>query len=373
MRSYKAAARASAEERTSLKRAIQRGEYVSEEEFKDIYRATLCLAQTERLEITKWKSNSPSQAEKSQQSYDLEGLLLLLLLMVVPTQRRQVFVNALLSDLRLREKTFFLRIDVTKEKNALIASDRPLSSFGGMHRWVPLREELTLLLQIWLDKGRKQLKSKPVKQRLCVHEFGSLESGSEALFLSAAGKPWVLGDFTDRIQRLSYLVCGRRLSPRMFRKLRATYFARSVDRGEVADSRADGERLLETYARFEGHTTETLKRDYVLREEQTEEFRDILEIANRHLLPPEAESSVRQTSPLRDRRQQRKRQRRLRRWCVVDSDSEEDANKKGAVVANCKETVSNNHVNMDMDLDLEDLPGDCFDYTYCSEDIDHVE
>ena len=222
-----------------------------------------------------------------------------------------------------------------------------------MQRWIPLREELSPLLKAWIEVGRVQLKKHPVKRRASSSDASISIHESESLFLSAAGKPYVLGDFTDRIQRLSDLVCGRRLSPRMFRKLRATYFSKSVESGEIASCPAERERLLEKYARFEGHTAETLKRDYVLRADPTEEFQDILEVANRHLLPPELrrmpnlDSSLPSSLP-------KKRRRKSKQGQVVDSDDElpESVSKTGRSDAGERDVMDS----------LDDLPDEAFTF-----------
>ena len=299
------AALSAAQERTSLSKAIECGEYITEAQFTEVFECALRLAAIEVEHIMAWEERNLSQKSKSRDAYDLESLLLLLLIMSLPTQRREVFINMDIEDVqwrRIRSVTnagtnfaLFIKVDGSKEKNSQVqtrlstATARAHTAIVGAEsrrlvRWLPVRNDVSNVMRVWLEKGRCQLMVHP--WRVSVLTNSGEGSQNSKLFMSAAGRVWQGSGLSDRIGQTSTAICGVSLTPSNFRKLRATYFKSFVD-GMNNVSLGERNQLIERFAALEGHTGATMCRDYVLQDDRGEEEANasIICLANSALLP----------------------------------------------------------------------------------------
>ena len=128
-----------------MARAIKDGVYLSETEFGSVFNCAIALANAEVCVINEWKHTSTPTVERSQQAYDLEGLVIVLLLLSLPgTQRRQVFQNMSVDDVKTSNGDIYrLHVDAAAEKSA---TSRYRLAENSMLRWLPVRTDVSACL-----------------------------------------------------------------------------------------------------------------------------------------------------------------------------------------------------------------------------------
>ena len=147
-------------------------EYESETlEDSDGLFASMCWPKTEELRTR----------AMSWSAYDFEGLLLVLLDMAMPVQRRQVFQHADVKNFSFENDTgeYVLNVNSCNEKNAhFVASARP------MRRSVPFPASLTMFMNFWISIARNQLVNYPLKRTTAKKGTGGSVQAVSPLFVS---------------------------------------------------------------------------------------------------------------------------------------------------------------------------------------------
>ena len=335
-RDHRAAAISSAQGRTEVSELRREGKYISVDEFRQLYRSAcsvlnqllrrveqmvndeavevqrgaLCI-QGERIDIiprrtrSTWiagrpQRRSPTVLQLSRILYNTECMLSYVCLLGMPVQRRQVFVSATLADVHRRptlfgsnspvegvvgenecEDQYFLSVDAATEKNAWALAYRPVDRQFPSKRSVPLPREASSCLRWWLERnGRKMFILSPVKvQKITTTLRRRVETSStiNSLFLNSFGGQFSGECFGKVISQISRQFCGDRLtlSPRVFRKLKATYFIEYIMKNESNENRRQS--LISRYAFLEGHSSETLLSHYFIKDSLSEQ-QDIMEV-----------------------------------------------------------------------------------------------
>ena len=260
---------------------------MDEVEFNELYKVVKQLCATEANEflnniLGSGIAHGPAtkmKRELAKQAYDLQRALLLLLFIVLPVQRVEVYVHCnvtdFISDTEVENDSgYALAVDSSHEKNAQMACARPSAP---MERVIPIPRVAWSFVDVWIKQARVVLLDHPYRT---LSKSVSRPFAAEATFLSACGERWCVSDLSRAMGKLSYGICGMWLTPGKFRKLRATYLHR-----QLASSTEHVRRgVLSEYARLEGHTEETLRNAYVLRDtRRTSDARRIIEYANAHL------------------------------------------------------------------------------------------
>ena len=179
------------------------------------------------------------------------------------------------------EDQYFLSVDAATEKNAWALAYRPVDRQFPSKRSVPLPREASSCLRWWLERnGRKMFILSPVKvQKITTTLRRRVETSStiNSLFLNSFGGQFSGECFGKVISQISRQFCGDRLtlSPRVFRKLKATYFIEYIMKNESNENRRQS--LISRYAFLEGHSSETLLSHYFIKDSLSEQ-QDIMEV-----------------------------------------------------------------------------------------------
>ena len=318
----------SARRRTELCDLRKAGKYINDEEFGRLYRTACSLLDhmlrsvkcfinlegfeiqggklylSNGVEVTTAEARKPRIAvELSHCLYNMECTMAFVCLLGMPVQRNQVFQSAPISDVRpsvdLQDSrsaddsyAYSLLVDAATEKNAWALAYRPVDPRFPSQRLVPLPRDATTALEMWLNGGGREMFILCPLLNCSDHESTRTSARSHKLracrgpvsvnnqiFLNARGRKFSGESFGKVISIISSAICGNRLTltPRVFRKLRATYFVRHIYENEPNGDRRRA--LLESYAYLEGHTADTLLSQYVIIDTSAGQD-DVLEAVN---------------------------------------------------------------------------------------------
>ena len=201
-----------------------------------------------RAETTKLQYNKLQHGIKLYQDY--MDLLVFCCFVSIPGQRRQVFQDLRMDQIKKEDDHYVIKLH--KEKNTWVKIKKRKAV---IERIVPLPTFLTSALDFWMSTARRDLASLLGYNLEPQHKF-----------IISRSPTMTSGNFSNRFQKVAKALTGLRLSPLNVRKLRATFYIRDILKNAITDVQRD--KAIEDYAEVVGNSRETLLKSYFLRSDR---------------------------------------------------------------------------------------------------------